>query len=277
MTIATKTRNWQKQPIGTPAPPKGPPAAASLFPIREYLVERWGGQNLSQENMWQERPIVGGSAPSSHRGAAFDWRYMAPDGTTGPGPGRAVLLREVLPFLIDHSLELNIQQLHDYVGCAIWKAERAGDRNGGWKTQKRGSQMGQAWAGWIHVEAGDWAWDDGRPVAVRLGLAPDRVDHLQSGDEVAPPVVVDLPNGVWGLWPLNPAKPELKIGALGDPVLYLQSVIFHRAGGAIARDGSFGAQTKRRVRDVQQLFGLRVDGNVGAETWASIDLLTAPS
>lgn len=263
MTVASQTRNWQKRPVGNPAPPPGPPSAASLFPIRDYLMERWGGQNLSVENMWHDRPIVGGAAPSSHRGAAFDWRYM------DPGPGRQVLLREVIPFLLEHSLELNIQQVHDYVGCTIWKAERASNQDGGWKTQPPGSQMGQPWALWIHVEAGEWGWDDGRPVAVKLGLTPEQVDNLEQ--QVAP--VTDVVNGAWGLWPLKSDKPELQLGSLGDIVLYLQSVIFHRAGGAIARDGSFGSQTRRRVRDVQRQFGLNDDGKVGPRTWPVIDRL----
>jgi hypothetical protein len=263
MTIASKTRNWQKQPVGKPSPPKGPPAAASLFPLRAYLLERWGGQNLSVENMWHDRPIVGGSAPSSHRGAAFDWRYMAADGSLGPGPGRAALLREVIPFLIEHSQELNVQQIHDYVGCTIWKAERAGNADGGWKTQRRGSQMGQPWAGWIHVEAGEWGWNDARPVAIKLGLAAEGPD----GPDTPP---TDLPNGVWGLWPLA-KKPELRVGAVGDAVLYVQSVIFHCAGGAIGRDSQFGPQTQRRVRDLQKVFRLGTDGVVGSKTWPIVD------
>ena len=268
MTVASKTRSWQKQPVGSPDPPQGPPAAPSLFPLKHYLMERWGGQYLSVDDMWHDRPIVGGTAPSSHRGAAFDWRYMAEDGSFGPGPGRAALLQDVLPFLLGNSLELNIQQVHDYVGCAIWKASRAGDANGGWKTQERGSQMGQPWAGWIHIEAGEWGWHDGRPVPEKLGLVP-----ASPNGEPQPGVVTDLFNGMWGLWPLNPDKPELKVGALGDAVLYLQSVIFHRAGGGIARDSSFGNQTKRRVRDVQEAHGLRRDGQCGPKTWGVIDTL----
>jgi Putative peptidoglycan binding domain len=270
MTVASKTRSWQKRPVGDPAPPLGPPAAPSMFPIRDYLMERWGGQNLSVENMWHDRPIVGGTAPSSHRGAAFDWRYMAADGSVGPGPGRETLLREVIPFLINHSEELNIQQIHDYVGCTIWKAERATNEDGGWKTQPRGSQMGQPWAGWIHIEAGEWGWEDGRPVAVKLGLAPDEGGN---GGPAAP--VTDLSNGIWGLWPLSADKPELRLGALGDPVLYVQSVIFHCAGGAIARDGTFGTHTQRRVRDLQRVFRLNPDGAVGARTWPIVDGLAA--
>lgn len=271
MTIASKTRNWQRQPVGSPGPPGGPPCAPSLVPLRSYLMERWGGQHLSSEAMWEERPIVGGSLPSSHRGAAFDWRYMAPDGSTGPGPGRQALLREVIPFLIDNSLELNVQQIHDYVGCAVWKAERARNENAGWKTQARGSQMGQPWAGWIHIEAGEWGWDDDRPVVVKLGVVEPAHKLDKGGSDTV--VVTDLRSAVWGIWPLNSDKPRLKIGALGEAVLYLQSVIFHRAGGAIAMDSSFGSQTERRVRDVQRDHGLTVDGMVGPETWPVIDSL----
>lgn len=268
MTVASQTRNWQRRPVGDPVPPHGPPSAPSLFPLRDYLMERWGGQYLSVADMWHDRPIVGGSAPSSHRGAAFDWRYMAADQSLGPGPGRIALLREVLPFLLEHSFELNVQQVHDYVGCAIWKASRATDQDGGWKTQPRGSQMGQSWAGWIHIEAGEWGWDDGRPVIVRLGLVPEEGTPAGQGS-----IVTDLVNGAWGLWPLNPDKPQLLLGSLGDAVLYLQSVIFHKAGGGIARDADFGTQTQRRVRDVQRFFGLHDDGEVGPLTWPVIDFL----
>ena len=257
MTVASKTRNWQKQPVGKPAPPHGPPAAASLFPLREYLIERWGGQNLSTPNMWQDRPIVGGTAPSSHRGAAFDWRYMAADGSRGPGPGRDTLLREVIPFLIEHSLELNVQQIHDYVGCTIWKAERAGNRTTAGRRSQRGSQMGQPWAGWIHVEAGEWGWDDGRPVAVRLGLVPEG-----GGAEDRPHRRRTCSTGV-GPVAAQHAKPELRVGSMGDAVLYVQSVIFHCAGGGIARDSVFGPNTQRRVRDLQRVFRLDDDGAVG--------------
>ncbi len=218
--------------------------------------------------MWEERPIVGGKAPSSHRGAAFDWRYMAADGSIGPGPGRQALLREVLPFLLSHSLELNIQQVHDYVGCTIWKAERAGNNDGGWKTQPVGPQMGKPWAGWIHVEAGEWGWDDGRPVVVKLGLL-----HDPDGSGQLTPVQTDLIEGVFGLFPLQADKPELMIGAVGDLVLYLQTVIFHRFGRGIARDGQFGENTRRRVHDVQRSHRLAVDGRVGPRTWKVVDRL----
>lgn len=268
MAVASQTRSWQKRPVGKPGPPAGPPAAPSLFPLRNYLLERWGGQDLSAPDMWTDRPIVGGSLPSSHRGAAFDWRYMAADGSVGPGPGRPALLREVIPFLLSHSLELNVQQVHDYVGCTIWKADRAGNADGGWKTQPHGSQMGQPWAGWIHVEAGEWGWDDGRPVVVRLGLVPE-------GDGSGSSTFTDLFNGHFGLWPLRADKAELQIGSLGDDVLYAQSVIFHRFGGGLARDGTFGHHTRRRVHDLQRAHHLAVDGRVGPRTWAVIDRMAS--
>jgi peptidoglycan hydrolase-like protein with peptidoglycan-binding domain len=224
-------------------------------------MEVWGGQDLSNDSIWYDRPIVGGKLPSSHRGAAFDWRYM------NPGPGRPTMLKEIRPFLINHSYELNVQQIHDYVGCTIWKASRSGDANGGWKTQARGAQMGQKWAGWLHIEAGEWGWNDGRDVPVRIGVVND--DNTCA---TAPPVT-DLEHGFFGLYPFDTAKRWLWEGALGDDVKYLQSVIYHRAGGAIAIDGGFGMQTVRRVRDLQTLFGLTVDGKVGPQTWGAVDTL----
>jgi len=265
LTIATQTRNWQQQPVGNPAPPtRGTRGAPSLFPLLDYLRERWGGASLSTDNLMHCRPIVGGTAMSSHCGAAFDWRYI------NPGPGRAVMLNEVLPFVINHSYELNVQQIHDYVGCRIWKGIRSGDVRQGWLTQARGSQMGQLWAQWLHIEAGTWGWNDDRAVSERLGLVTG------PGCTEQPPIT-DLEHGQFGLWPFA-EKRWLWEGAFGDDVKYLQSVIYHKGGGSIAIDGGFGVQTRTRVIDLQlhqnaNVFGsnLTVDGRVGPEVWAIID------
>jgi len=96
-----------------------------------------------------------------------------------------------------------VQQIHDYVGCRIWKAKRAGDANGGRKTQPEGQQMGKPWALWLHIEAGEWGWSDGRQVVERLGLG----GH----------VTVDFErDGGWGLWPFA-RKRELKAGDKAPP------------------------------------------------------------
>ena len=64
------------------------------------------------------------------------------------------------------------------------------------------------------------------------GRRPTRARPEGGGGPTAPPT--DLFNGVWGLWPLSVKKPELRVGSMGDAVLYVQSVIFHCAGGGIA-------------------------------------------
>lgn len=104
-----------------------------------------------------------------------------------------------------------------------------------------------------------------------------------SGDdviEVPPDANVPWPpfdpkNCQFGLWPLNEHKPVLRQGSTGDSVMYLQGVIYHKAGGDIGIDGQFGPQTARRVRDVQRLFKLQVDGICGPATWGVIDWLSA--
>ena len=169
MTVATQTRSWQREPVGDPSPPPCCVAAPSLFPLLDWLIAVHGGKSLSTKNLWHDRPVRGGSVPSSHRGAAFDWRYE------NPGKGRRYMLDSVLPLLIDDSLEFNVQQIHDYVGCRVWKASRSGDSGGGWARQNPGSHsgmMGSTWAQWLHVEAGEWAWNDDRPIPEKMGGAP---------------------------------------------------------------------------------------------------------
>ena len=108
-------------------------------------------------------------------------------------------------------------------------------------------------------------------------------------EPVPPPVpAFDPRNGQWGLWPIHPDKPRLstekwalerRVRAdnrwqwTGDAVLYLQGVIFHKAGGDITVDGWFGPKTEARLKDVQGIMGLTADGLVGPGTWTAIDLL----
>jgi peptidoglycan hydrolase-like protein with peptidoglycan-binding domain len=87
------------------------------------------------------------------------------------------------------------------------------------------------------------------------------------------PPTFDPARAKWGLWPLNASKPQLRRGAKGDAVRYVQGVIAHNAGGNIAVDGDYGMQTWYRVQQVQVFFGLVVDGKVGPETWLVIDEL----
>lgn len=60
-------------------------------------------------------------------------------------------------------------------------------------------------------------------------------------------------------------RPELKRGAKGEHVRFLQAMI----GAKV--DGDFGVATEARVRWYQAMRGLKVDGIVGPRTWAEID------
>lgn len=253
MALMTKFFNWQSSKPGAPYTKSSP----NLIALRKYLIEKYGGQSLG---IYGNRSITGGRSPSSHAfGAAMDWRYQ------NPGPGRQVLTGEIIPFLINHSLELGIQAVHDYFGCQVWRAGR------GWAAQRKGSHggsMGAGWATWIHIEVHPDNWHDGRPVIEKLGFSPvDDPDNFVFPE-------FNPRNSKFGLFPIS-NKPTVKIGASGDAVRYLQGVILNKAGGGVVVDGSFGAQTDRRVRDLQAFFKTTVDGVVGPNTWAVIDKLAS--
>ena len=82
------------------------------------------------------------------------------------------------------------------------------------------------------------------------------------------------PKGPYGDWPWK-AKPLVSKTRRNrhESVWYLQSVIRDRAGGGITVDGHFGSQTERRVKDLQRVFGLAIDGWVGKKTWGAVDYL----
>jgi len=133
-----------------------------LVTLGKYLRDRWGGQDLG---CYVPRPVVGGSKPSDHAsGAAHDWRYQ------DPGMGRSRMLNEAMPWLINNSLELGIQAVHDYVGCRIWRPPAQSGRPAqvspdcGWRQQTPGSQMGQPWALWLHLAVLDTRWSDTRTI-----------------------------------------------------------------------------------------------------------------
>ena len=250
MTVATKYFNWSTVKVGPPYNKTAP----ALKSIIDFVMKRWNGQNLGTYGV---RTIRGGTSTSTHSfGAAWDYRYV------NPGPGRTVLANEILPFLINNSAELGIQAIHDYYGCQVWHAGR------GWAAQLRGSHggtMGQSWATWVHIEVHPDKWADGSSVEQKLGLALT-TDPEQTTVEWNPVA------GKFALWPLA-KKPTIRIGASGDVVRYLQGVILNKAGGGVVVDGGFGAQTDRRVKDLQAFLKLPVDGVVGPKTWAAIDML----
>lgn len=98
-------------------------------------------------------------------------------------------------------------------------------------------------------------------------------------DGAAPPVPPPVPAqnqssapNPFGDWP-HVSKPVLRRRSRGNEVVYLQKVIYLKAGGGISIDGDFGPQTEGRVRTVQQNNGIGVDGIVGPQTWGVIDRL----
>jgi len=104
---------------------------------------------------------------------------------------------------------------------------------------------------------------------------PAPVDPAVVAEALAAPPPFDPLSGQWSLWPLNPGKSVIHAGSNGDAVSYCQGVINLKAGGGCDVDGTFGGQTEHRVRDLQNLFHLTVDGRVGRQTWGAIDFLAA--
>jgi peptidoglycan hydrolase-like protein with peptidoglycan-binding domain len=67
----------------------------------------------------------------------------------------------------------------------------------------------------------------------------------------------------------------LKLGAPGDSVKQIQVIILLKAGGDISITGVFDQQTEKRVKDLQQFFGLKDDGIVGEKTWVILDFVAS--
>lgn len=102
-----------------------------------------------------------------------------------------------------------------------------------------------------------------------------------TGAEPPPPlppgIAFDPYNGKYGLWPLNAAKPWIKVGSKGDAVKYAQGVLRNKGGQDIFVDGDFGPQTEGAVRNLQIFFGIKNTGSINYggkyadDTWAIID------
>lgn len=262
MTVMTRYFNYQSAGKTHPLFGKGIQPALSI--LKNFVMQRWGGSNLGTYGV---RTIVGGTSWSTHSfGTAWDWRYE------NPGMGRAAMLAQVMPFLIDNSGELGIQYVGDYVGSRIWISDRTGtDWDQRWKPQPRGSQMGQSWAQWLHIEIHpDWA-ADGRPIDEKLGFPPDAPGTI-------PPFNPEF--GEFGLWPIIPysidgstPKKLTKVGATGDCVRYIQGSLRFKLGYGLPVDGQFGPTTEANVRWFQSTRGLTADGIAGRQTLAAIDAL----
>ena len=64
-------------------------------------------------------------------------------------------------------------------------------------------------------------------------------------------------------------RPLLKRGSTGPAVVEAQDALMQilQRSFRFGADGQFGSETERAVREVQQQFGLRVDGEIGKDTW----------
>lgn len=105
------------------------------------------------------------------------------------------------------------------------------------------------------------------------------------GDET-PQAVLDY-EGPLTLPPFHPERGEfglypfvkdmgffdvLRLGSTGDHVRYLQGVLNLKAGNCPVT-GQMDAHTVSRVKDLQRLFRLTVDGIVGPQTWGAVQYL----
>lgn len=262
MTVQAEFHSYQSAPL-QPDPQRCSPLSTEIV---RYLLGRWGGANLG---CYVDRPIRGGSSPSTHgSGAACDWRYA------DPGPGRSTMLAEVLPLLIDSSAELGIQAIHDYAGDRIWRPPAYRGGGDGWRKQfGSGGQMGASWATWIHVEVHPSRWDDARSVATLIGAAEPSTENPR----------FDPASGEWGDWPRRRPTPHLAEGDRGDAIALVQGVAHLRLPsfchwfGTVAAHRSEDAERKRwrthhrqvgqrlfRARDLCQ--DLDVDGEFGSRT-----------
>jgi hypothetical protein len=93
-------------------------------------------------------------------------------------------------FLIYNYVALGINTIHDYVMQRMWKPGQ------GWV----GSSIGSKGGLWTHVECTPAASMDGRSVE-------DKVHGFQPPDEE--PIIYDPWHDKWGLFPVNPSKPQL--------------------------------------------------------------------
>lgn len=156
MAVATQFHNWQSSPM-QPNPSRCSPFLVNL---RDWLIHNWGGQNLG---CWADRPVREGTSPSSHAsGAALDWRYE------NPGIGRARMLNEIMPTLLNMSAELAVNAVHDYAGMRIWRPPGTSGRptspspECGWRPNS-GSNMNPS-SLWLHIEVLNTRWSDTTPI-----------------------------------------------------------------------------------------------------------------
>jgi hypothetical protein len=199
----------------------------NLLALRDHLLATYGGQFLGCYN---PRPITGGTAWSSHAfGAAIDWGY----GGRHKGPGRQVMLEQVLPWLITNAQLLGVQQIHDYGGNRYWQNYR------GWVMRPPGQGPNDS----LHIETNGQTWALGTSIAERTQTA-----------------VEPLP------YPGKPVRRPQKNANVRLVQERLKALKYY----LLRVDGSFGPRTEEAVKAFQAANNLEVDGIVGPATWPAL-------
>jgi len=228
-------------------PSEGP--TQGILNWKHYVLDHFpGGLDLGTFGV---RNIRGGSSLSMHAvGRAWDWRFE------NPGPGRATA-DALIAFAIANHETLGIQAIHDYVKCTIWRSDRAGF-GPGWKQQKPGNGMGEAWAGWLHFEV--------HPDSALHTATVEEVLGGQTSTVMAAPAMAtaELPQ-----WPLT-------VGSKGDVVVLLQHILTFWGYYTARVDGKYGPTTAMAVAAWQRnLWAYNVglpDGEYGPRTAAGAAL-----
>ncbi|NEP91099.1 MAG: peptidoglycan-binding protein [Okeania sp. SIO2C2] len=92
----------------------------------------------------------------------------------------------------------------------------------------------------------------------RYGLTADGIVGLQT----------------WGLIDTGKiARATLYFGSTGEDVEYLQRWLNAAGFGFLVVDGIFGVATEEAVKKFQKYYGLTVDGIVGLQSWAKLELI----
>jgi peptidoglycan hydrolase-like protein with peptidoglycan-binding domain len=72
--------------------------------------------------------------------------------------------------------------------------------------------------------------------------------------------------------PPAPASPDWKVYKAGDKGtgIYALQYLLRAEGYTLDADGAFGPKTEKAVKEFQSAKGIKVDGSVGAQTWAAL-------
>lgn len=87
----------------------------------------------------------------------------------------------------------------------------------------------------------------------------------------APPL--NLPQCLFGMWPLTPNKPAIHPWDVNQHVGYAKAVLRCKTGHNLAMNDAFDGAMYWAVRNMQTYFGLPVDGHISADDWSVIDYL----